>query len=367
LKLLRARGVHFGNEPSTAEAPTPTHHLHPGGSIVKIAVTGASGFLGGNLAVCLAAQGHDVRCTYRGRPPSHLAEHHLAWSCADITDGDALLEAFPGVEVVFHCAAAMDMRARTTPHAIRVNVDGTRNVVQACARAGVSRLVHCSSAVTIGLSEDGAPVDEGAIWNLERHRVADSYAVTKRRGEELVLAQREVDAVVVNPTYLLGPLDPKPSSGRLLVDFANGRLPGFPVGSNNFVDVRDVCRGMQQALERGRAGERYILGGENLPYSELFARAAVQAGLEPLRRPLPRAAGLAVALMGELQELFTQREAPVNLVKLRWGSLPSFQLSSAKAEHELGYRHGPIDAALRDAFAFFRARGMIHSASASAG
>lgn len=329
---------------------------------MRFVVTGATGLVGANLVVLLRAAGHDVRCTRRpGSRTGHLDGQGVEWVLADVTDEEALVRAFDGADGVFHCAAAVSIRRAVTPELLATNVEGTRRVLAALGRAGAGRLVHCSSTVAVGVSEDGRPCDEAAAWNLPRHGLDDGYARTKHESEQLVAAAcaQGLDAVIVNPTYMFGPFDQRPSSGRMILDVAQGRVPGASRGANNFVDVRDVCRSMLEAHARGRAGERYILGGHNLSYGEIFRRIAAVAGVRPPRFTFPRALATPVGWLGDLGEALTGREPLVNSNALSWGYATGFQFSSEKAARELSHRISPIEAAIEDALAWFRAQGML--------
>ncbi len=328
---------------------------------MRVAITGASGLLGGNLAVLLRAAGHEVRATRRGKTKvAHLDGRGIEWVSADLADVSALTQAFRGVDLVYHCAAQVSVVRRVTPALLSANVEGTRNVIEAVRAARVARLVHCSSVAAVGLSENGAPCDETAAWNFDRHGMVDGYSTTKRQAEDLVVAAARdgVDAVIVNPTYMFGPYDTRPSSGRLIVDAVRGRLPGRAPGMNNFVDVRDVARGMMLAAEKGRRAERYILGGENLSYGRITDVITSVAGVPPVRRNVPRALAAPIGWLGDLKELFGG-EPLLNSVAARYAYTRAFIFTSAKAERELGYTHGPLETAVRDAIAWFRQAGML--------
>jgi dihydroflavonol-4-reductase len=329
---------------------------------MKVVVTGASGLLGGNLAIELCRRGHFVRAIRRSPASAqHLAGHMIEWVAADLDDVRALMAAFEGAEVVFHCAALVSILRRTTKEIVAVNVDGTRRVIEAVRAMRVPRLVHCSTTAAVGLSEDGKPCTEDGRWNLAEHGLDDGYATTKRAAEGVVREAVEsgLDAVVVNPTFMLGPYDAKPSSGRLILAVVEGKVPGHTAGRNNFVDVRDVARGMILAAEKGRQGERYILGGENLSYEEVFRTIASVAGVPPPSWRVPRIVAAAIALGGDLQHWLSGVEPLVTSVSVRWGYTTTFQFSSAKAESELGYTHGPLGPAIADAIAWFRGHGML--------
>jgi dihydroflavonol-4-reductase len=332
---------------------------------MRAAVTGASGLVGGNLALALLASGHSVRATRRETTKTaHLEGHPIEWVGGDLNDRGALTDAFRGIDVVFHCAALVSSQKRATPALIRTNVDGTRNVVDAVRAARVSRLVHCSTVNAVGLSEDGQPCDEGATWNFDRHGMADGYATTKHMAEGIVReAVRDgVDAVIANPTFMIGPYDARPSSGRLVVDVVRGKVPGRFPGKNNFVDVRDVVRGMLSLATKGKPGDRYILGGDTLSYAEIADRIARIAGTRAPRRNIPPALAAPYGWFGDLREALGG-ETLVNTVTLRYAYCHTFIFTSAKAERELGYRHGPLDDAIRDAIAWFRQADILPAAS----
>ena len=232
--------------------------------------------------------------------------------------------------------------------------------------AGVPRLVHCSSVVTIGIAEGAAPAGEDAAWNLPAHGLTDGYAATKRAAEEAVL-RSDVDVVVVNPAYMLGPLDARPSSGQMILNVVEGKVPGYTDGYNNFVDVRDVGRGMIAAWQRGRRGERYILGGHDLTYREFMERVAAVAGCRAPGLRVPRALAALIGWFGDLRERVTGEEPMLSSVKIRYAYCRSHRFSSDKARRELGYSPGPIEPAIADALDWFRANGMLHKVAGKTG
>ena len=289
---------------------------------MKVHVTGASGFVGAHVARELRERGADVS-----------AER------VDVLSPGELERAFAGCDAVVHAAALYSYDADAAAIE-RVNVAGTRNVLDACVRAGVRRLVYTSTAGTCGpvpgrvaTEADGPPP-----WEL-----AVPYKRTKLAAERLVLAAAAggLDAVVVNPTTPVGDGDRKPTpTGRMIARVAKGRIRGYVATTGlNVVDVRDVARGHALALERGRAGERYLLGGANTPLAELFAAIADLAGRPrpSLRVPYPLAVGAA-------------RLGLANRDEVRLARLPMY-FSSEKAENLLGYRPGPVGPALARAVA----------------
>lgn len=329
---------------------------------MKTVITGATGLLGSNLAVALLGAGHSVICTRRaGSRTGHLDGFDIRWRDADLGDEEALARAFDGAEVVFNCAAHVAVQPKISARHLETNVEGTRRLLAALQRTGVPRLVHCSSVVTTAVSTTGQPVTETDPWNFPELGLADAYCQTKRMSEQLVLAAADegLDAVVINPAFLFGPYDAKLSSGRLIVDLVRGRMPGYPLGNGSFVDVRDVVRGMIQAWQQGRAGQRYILGGHNMTYEAVLGLVANVAGVSPPRLPVPRSLSMLTALGCEAWQALGGREAALNSAMVRYSYNRGRIYSSAKAQKELGYSYGPLETAIRDAVEWFREAGVI--------
>ena len=294
------------------------------------------------------------------RPSSHvdhLQHVPIGWVIGDVSDPASLEAAFSDCEVVFHCAALVSVRKQASPALRSTNVEGTRNVVAAAKRAGVRRLVHCSSMAAIGIGSAAAPATEQTAWNFAEYGLADGYAVTKREAEAMVLGDPTLDVVIANPTLLMGPYDAKVSSGKLIIETVQGHVPGYTLGSNNFADVRDVARGLVQLWQKGRRGERYILGGENLSYRDVMARIARLAGVPPLRFALPRTVARIMGAAGDLIERFG-REPLLNSMTMRY-VYTDIHFSSDKARREVGYVTSPIDQAIQSAIDWFRSHQMV--------
>ena len=327
---------------------------------MHVALTGASGLLGANLAAQLCAAGHRVVAIRRaGTRTDHLDDLAIDWRDADLGSVDAMKAAFSGADAVFHCAAAVSVQRTVSPEMTATNVVGTQNVVAAAISAGARRLIHTSSVVAVGLTTDGRPCDETATWNFDKLGLEDAYAITKRRAEDVVhAAAARIDAVIVNPTYMFGPRDARPSSGKMILDVVRGKVPGTTPGFNNFVDVRDVARGMIAAWQRGRRGERYILGGHDMSYGDVFRAIAEVAGVRPPRLRIPRPAAWLFGKWGDVVERFGG-DPVVNSTQIRYAFTDQFRFSSNKASGELDYRISPLAPALADAIAWFRAHGML--------
>jgi dihydroflavonol-4-reductase len=328
---------------------------------MRVVVTGASGLLGGNLAAELIAAGHQVVATRRaGTKIGHLEDLAIEWVDAELGSTESLTQAFANTAAVFHCAAAVSVKREVTPEMTAANVTGTANVIAATSAAKVPRLVHTSSVVAVGLSTDGRPCDETATWNFDTEGLVDAYAITKHQAEELVIAAAGtgLDAVIVNPTYMFGPRDAKPSSGKLIVDVVKRRVPGWTTGYNNFVDVRDVARGMIAAWQRGRRGERYILAGHDMTYRDVMREISRIAGVKPPRFGIPQFAAKLVGKWGDRVER-SGKEPLLNSTQIRYAYTDRFRFKSDKAARELGYQCGPLEPAIRDAVAWFREHKLI--------
>lgn len=329
---------------------------------MRIAITGASGLVGGNVADVALAAGHEVVCTKRaGSRVEHLAHLAIRWADADLASTDDLARAFEGAEIVVHCAAVVVTGKNADDTMRRTNVDGTRHVIDACRRADVRRLVQVSTVSAIGVSDGSRDVTEEDPFNLAEHRMLDGYAETKRAAQDLVEAAvraGEVDAVIACPTLMWGPYDAKPSTGQFAVQIAKGRvLGGFP-GSTNIVDVRDVARGLLLCAERGRAGERYILGGENVTYVEMFRRVARIGGYRAPSFVVPRALAAPAGWAGDLAAALGHA-GDVSSMAVRWAYCRGFRFSHAKAARELGYAPGDPDEGIRASLEWMRSRGML--------
>jgi dihydroflavonol-4-reductase len=316
---------------------------------VDCVVTGATGLVGNNVVRLLAQRGKSVRAVVRSasRPLEGL---HVQTATASLDDERALQRAIDGAEAVVHSAAFVHCGWRHHDEMHAANVEGARRVARAARRAG-ARLVHVSSVDAIGLSRDGSPADEetppGGMPECP-------YVVTKREAERAVLDEVEqgLDAVIVNPVYMIGPWDWKPSSGRMLLEVGAGKGLFAPPGANDFVDVRDVAHGILAALEKARTGRRYILGGHSLSYLDawrVFARAAGR--MQPLG-VAPRAAVRIAGWVGDAASLFTRRELPVNSAAATMSMLPH-NFSSARAQAELGYAFRPFESTVADAWGWF--------------
>ncbi len=317
----------------------------------RVAITGATGFIGHHLAMRLARCGARITALVRAQSRTdHLRAAGIDCIIAPLDQPDAMSRAARDADIFFHLAGAVDFGS-DHEHCRRVNVDGTANALRAARDAGVRRFIHASSIVAVGANRRPEPLDESAAWNLGDYRVP--YATTKRQAEEIAIgADRSIESIVVNPACVVGPDDFAQSEfGTVCKRFWRGRMPFHSGRGNNFADVRDVAEGMMLAAQKGRAGERYILAGENVSYAEFFRLLALVDGRRRLRMRLP----LFVArLSAAIAEKFARRNKRSYLTRAQARLLGLwFFFDCSKAKRELGYRPRPLIDTLADAHAFW--------------
>ncbi|MFH1462863.1 MAG: SDR family oxidoreductase [Pseudomonadota bacterium] len=319
---------------------------------MQVLVTGASGFVGLNLVRALLAEGHTVRCLVRGAAPG-LDRLEVEQVRGDTTEPDSLPPAFAGVELVFHLAALIQVGAVDPEPLFKCNVQGPHNVAAACLAAGVRRMVHCSSIHALYDHPLYAPIDETRALALSDD--CQPYARSKAEGELKVLeaVARGLDAVICNPTAVIGPWDLRPSHlGELLILLQQRRLPALIDAAYDWVDVRDVAWGLMAAAREGRRSERYLLSGHRASMKELaqlterFSGAKAPTLVAPMalaRLGAPFVAGW--ARIRGTRPLYS----PQSLAVLRGNT----HITHAKASRELGYRPRPLEETIRDFFAWY--------------
>lgn len=321
-------------------------------------VTGGTGFVGANLVRELLADGASVRVLARPGGDRRALD-----GCAvEIVEGDVLdpasvRAAVAGVKRVYHVAADYRLWAPDPRALYRTNVDGTRHVLEAAAEAGAERIVYTSTVGAVGIPDDGNPGDEATPVAL--HDMVGAYKASKFLAEGVAaeLAARGAPIVTVNPSAPIGPWDVKPTpTGQMVVDFLRGKMVASLDTGLNLVHVKDVARGHILAGERGRVGERYILGNENLSLLDIFRRLAAITGLAAPRFRVPYAvAWLGAATMEGMARL-TGRPPQVPLTAVRMAK-KRMHFSSARAVRDLGLPQTPVDVALSDGVLWFVARG----------
>ena len=327
-------------------------------------VTGATGFLGSHVARVLAEQGAELRLLVR--PNSNL--RNLEGLNADRVIGDlrdpaSIEKSLSGCHALFHVAADYRLWVRDPDEMYRANVEGTRSLLEAARKQGVRRIVYTSSVATMGFTsgsktKSGSLADESSPVSLAD--MIGHYKRSKFMAEQVAVkaARSGADVVVVNPTTPIGERDIKPTpTGRIVVDFLKRKFPAYVETGLNLVDATECARGHIQALEKGRSGERYILGGENLTLKQILDRLAAITGLPSPSVKLPYFFALATGVVDEMVTgRLLGREPRATIDAVRMGRKMMF-VSSAKAERELGWRTVPVEGALRRSVDWFRSNG----------
>lgn len=320
-------------------------------------VTGATGLVGNNVARLLLECGEPVRALVReGCDPRPLDGLDVETAVGDIRDAESLASACQGVAHVIHAAAAIHIGWTGLELQREINVEGSRHVATAARVAG-ARMVHVSSVDALGVGSQNEPADEAPPFE---GKVPCTYVVTKREAEAAVLAEveRGLDATIVNPGFMLGPWDWKPSSGRMLLEVARRFTPFAPPGGCSVCDVRDVATGIIAARDAGETGRRYILAGHNTSYFDLWKLfARISGGKAPIGRAGPLTL-IAVGRFGDLAAKLTGRETDINSAAIRM-SRQFHYYTSALSERDLGYQVRDLEQTVTDAWTWFQENGYV--------
>jgi len=324
-------------------------------------VTGATGFVGSHVARVLAEQGAELRLLLRaGSNPANIEGLRAERVIGDLRDPASIEKAMAGCEVVFHVAADYRLWVRDPEEMYRSNVEGTKAILEAARKNGVLRVVYTSSVATMGFTGNGQPADENFPVSLDN--MIGPYKRSKFLAEQVAMkaGRSGMDVVVVNPSTPVGEQDIKPTpTGRIIVDFLKKKFPAYVDTGLNLVDVRECARGHVAALDKGRSGERYILGGENLTLKQILDKLAAITGLPSPKLRVPYVMALATGVVDEvLTGRILGREPRATIDAVRMGRKKMF-VSSSKAERELGWKAGPVDNALGRAVEWFRLHGYV--------
>jgi dihydroflavonol-4-reductase len=326
---------------------------------LKSFVTGATGFLGSHVARVLAEQGADLRLLVRRTSNlKNLEGLKAETAVGDLRDAASLEKAMSGCDTVFHVAADYRLWVRDPGEMYRSNVEGTRSILEAARNSGVKRVVYTSSVATMGFTSNGHPADEDSPVSLDD--MIGPYKRSKFMAEQIALdaGRRGMPVITVNPTTPVGERDVKPTpTGRIVVDFLKRKFPAYVETGLNLVDVQECARGHVAALERGKPGERYILGGENLTLKQILDALGRITGLPSPKVKLPYFFAFATGIVDEaITGRLLKREPRATVDTVRMGKKKMFA-SSDKAERELGWKIVPVENALRRAVEWFRANG----------
>src|SRR5215470_3270892 len=322
-------------------------------------VTGAAGFLGSHVTRQLVAQGEDVRVLMRPSSTNRaIADLPLEYVTGDLRDPASLHRAMQGVQRVFHVAADYRLWARRKREIYDSNVGGTKNVLEAAKRAGVERLIYTSTVATIAVDRPQPP-NESTNAGLEE--MVGHYKRSKWMAEQEALkaAKAGLPVVVVMPTTPVGPWDWKPTpTGKIILDFLNGKMPGYVETGLNFVGVEECAAGHLLAAEKGKAGERYLLGGENLTLKQLLDTLSRITGLPPVRLKIPHGLALGVAYANTAFSRLLGREPSIPVEGVKIARHMMF-VNATRAQRELGFQPGSVAAALERAVRWYVENGYV--------
>ncbi len=331
-------------------------------------VTGATGFVGCHVVRKLLARRERVRVLIRPRSPLQVLEGlDVERVTGDLTDRKSVRRAMEGCRRIYHVAADYRLWAPDPAVLYQANVEGTRNILEAARAAGVERIVYTSTVGAVGIPHDGGgPGREAGLAGNEETPVALQDMIGHYKRSKF-LAEREaaeaaksgVPVVIVNPSTPVGSMDVKPTpTGRMIVDFLNRRMPAYVETGLNLIDVEDVADGHLLAMEKGRVGERYILGCRNLTLKEILEKLSAVSGLPAPTVRLPRMAALALAAVSTGLSALTRRPPRIPLEGVRMTGKKMF-FDSSKAVRELGLPQNSVEEALRKAVTWFRRNGYV--------
>ncbi len=322
-------------------------------------VTGASGFLGSHVARQLVARGEDVRVLLRPSSHNHaISDLSLEYVTGDLRDVASLERATKGVKRVFHVAADYRLWARRSKDIYEANVGGTKNLLAAAERAGVEQFIYTSTVATIAVDRPELPNE---ATNARLEEMIGHYKRSKWLAEQEVLkaAKDGAPIIVAMPTTPVGPWDWKPTpTGKIIVDFLNGKLPGYVETGLNFVGVEECAAGHLLVSEKGKPGERYLLGAENLTLKQVLDILAKITGLRAPTLKIPHGVALSVAYANTIFSRLTFREPGIPIEGVKIARHKMF-VDCSRAQRELGFRPGPVAAALERAVRWYEANGYV--------
>ncbi len=323
---------------------------------MKVFLTGTSGLLGSNVLIELQKRDYEVRALFRNEDDarSHREVRDVELFMGDITDAAAMRRGAEGCDVIIHAAADTGLWPSRCRAYEQTNVQGTVNLIEAGKHANVQRMISVSTANALGFGTKEQPGDEHALPQFAEYGLG--YMETKHLAQTLLLSEVQKSGfpgLVVNPTFMIGPYDHKPSSGRMVLAVYRGQVPGYPTGGKNYVYVGDAATAIVNAIKQGQPGECYILGNENMSYREAFTKIAHVVGVRPPRFAIPPSLTKAFGMVGSITGT-ALGTAPKVSYKMARVSCDGHYFTAAKAVRELSMPQTPIDTAIRECFEWFR-------------
>lgn len=324
---------------------------------MKIFVTGGDGLLGSNLVRILLDRGHELRVFVQpGRTVNSLDGLNLKKAEGDLLNYESLKAAAGEVDAIFHLAASTSIWPSRNEMVNRVNIEGTRNILRLAKESDVKKLVHVGTANTFSFGTKENPGREDTAYKGLQYGL--DYMDSKWKAHQLVMeaVKEGLPALVVNPTFMLGAYDSVPGSGAMILAVYSQKLPGYAPGGRNYICAKDAAKGIANALEKGKTGESYIIGNENLSYKEAFGKMAVELGVKPPTRSIPKWALLVYGRFGSLLAGITGRKPTVSwpMAKI---ACDAHYFSAEKAVRELDLPQSPIEEGIRESFNWLKNNG----------
>lgn len=328
---------------------------------MKVLVTGPDGVLGSNLVRELLQRNYEVSVLLlEGTQSPTLSGLPVSSFYGNILKPESLDQAFQNQEVIIHCAAATDVFPARNEFVNKVNIEGSKNITEACLKHNIKRLVYVGTAnsFSYGTTKEKPGVEDTPYASV---KYGLDYMDSKRYAQEYILdsvKNQGLPAIIVNPTFMIGPYDSRPSSGQMILALYQGKVPGYTGGGKNYVAVKDVAFAMANAIEKGRIGECYILGNENLTYKEAFDKLASAIGVTPPKRKLANAIVKSYgAINSSLAKVF--KYTPAVTKELAIISCDHHYYSVEKARKELDLPQTPIETAVKECFEWFKENGYL--------
>ena len=324
---------------------------------MKIFITGGDGLLGSNIVRVLLDRGHKLRVLVQpGRTVNTLDGLNLEKPEGDLLNYESLKAAAGEVDAIFHLAASTSIWPSRNEMVNQVNIEGTRNILRLAKELNVKRLVHVGTANTFSFGTKENPGREDTAYKGLKYGL--DYMDSKWKAHQLVMAavKEGLPALVVNPTFMLGAYDSVPCSGAMILAVYSQKLPGYAPGGRNYICAKDAAKGIANALEKGKTGESYIIGNENLSYKEVFGKMAAELGVKPPTRSIPKWALLVYGKFGSLVAGITGRKPTVSwpLAKI---ACDAHYFTAEKAVRELDLPQSPIGEGIRESFNWLKNNG----------
>ncbi|MFT5779969.1 MAG: dihydroflavonol-4-reductase [Crocinitomicaceae bacterium] len=329
---------------------------------MKILVTGPDGVLGSNIVRELLSREHEVSVLLMDKESKAITLDGLTIHrfYGNILNLDHLDKAVSGQDAVIHCAASTSVFPARDPIVNKVNIDGTQNVIDACLKHDIQRMIYVGTANSFGYGSYENPGKEGDPYLSARFGV--DYMDSKQKAQEVVLEAvktKNLPAIVVNPTFMIGPYDSRPSSGAMILAVHKGKIPGYTVGGKNFIAVKDAATAISNALTMGKIGECYILGNKNMTYQEAFDLIAKTISAKQVKRKLP---DFIVKSYGKLNSFFARvfNYYPGLTKELAAISIECHYYSPEKARKEIGLPETPLNEAIEECYEWFKQNGYLN-------